>query len=718
MPAEKPQTSRKKVRPKAKAGSKTESRKPAARAATHESNPMIVVGIGASAGGLEAFKLMLPGLPASANMAFVIVQHLDPKHRSMMASLLDRHTDMNVLEIVDGQTIESNNVYITPPGRDVKITGNVLELSEPSSAIGPKPSIDYFFTSLAESKGERAVGIVLSGTGSDGAHGIRAIRAGGGITMVQSEETARYNGMPRAAIKTGHVDLVIDPADMGKELQVAHKYPHLVPKVPPEAEAPKDLDRILRMIAGRTGANFSEYKLATINRRVGRRMALHKIRSLGEYVRFIEQVPQELDLLFKDILISVTGFFRDPEAFQALKRALPHILKNKQKGDDIRIWVPGCASGEEAYSIAMLLYEQLGQQVNQYNIQIFGTDLDQDAIMQARKGIYATATVVDVDKQLLNKFFTHADDNVQVVKSIREMIVFAKQDLTQDPPFSHLDLISCRNLLIYFHSILQKKIVPMFHYILNPEGVLFLGKSESIGQFADLFTPVVKKWKLFQRRGVLRAPAMDFGIGKHPRYTVKGFVNTPPKHKEVPIKQIFAESVIHAMGNCAVMIDDRQEIVFVQGDVGQYLSLPQGEIGLSILNMARPELRLDLRALIHKATRENRFVRSNKLRVKSYDQSRQIILHAGPAPTRGDMGSLTLVMFEEVGPVAETEKERTSGKTDKDPRLMELEQELAAAREHLQTTVEELETTNEELQSLNEELQSSNEELQSSNEEL
>jgi len=689
-----------------------------AKTSAASSNDLIVVGIGASAGGLEAYKHVLPGLPTNANMAFVIVQHLDPKHRSMMASLLDRHTNMDVLEIVDGQFLEANNVYITPPGRNVKIVGKVLQLSKPSSAIGPKPSIDYFFTSLAESKADRAVGIVLSGTGSDGAHGIRAIKAGGGITIVQSEETARYNGMPRAAIETGHVDLVVDPANIGKELQVAIKYPNLVPKIPPEAEAPKDIDRILQMIAERTGADLTDYKLATINRRLGRRMALHKIRSLADYLHYIKQVPVELDLLFKDILISVTGFFRDREAFQALKRVLPQTLKTKNKGDDIRIWVPGCATGEEAYSIAMLLYWQLGKDVNQYNIQIFGSDLDQDAIMHARKGIYATATVVDVDEYLLDKFFTHADNTVQVVKSIREMIVFAKQDLTRDPPFSHLDLISCRNLLIYFNSSLQKKIVPMFHYILNPEGLLFLGKSESIGQFADLFVPLVKKWKIFQRRGTLRTPVVDFGLGRHLSYTGKGPAPITPKNKEISIKQIFAESVINAMGNCAVMIDDRQEIIFVQGEVAPYLTLAQGEVGLNILNMARPELRLDLRALIHKATRENQFVRSNKITFKYNGQPRKLILHAGPAGAQTESVNLTLVMFEEVAPLAETEQETLVGDTAGDPRMLELEQELAAAREHLQTTVEELETSNEELQSLNEELQSANEELQSSNEEL
>ncbi len=669
MPQEKTKIQRKTANSDSKgAGGKTKTQKTRKASTTPKttlsaSDDLIVVGIGSSAGGLEAYKDVLPGLPTNANMAFVIVQHLDPKHRSMMASLLDRHTKMDVLEIVDGQLLEANHVYITPPDRDVKIVGDVLRLSKPSSAIGPKPSIDYFFTSLAESKAERAVGIVLSGTGSDGAHGIRAIKAGGGITIVQSEETARYNGMPRSAIETGHVDLIVDPAKIGKELQVAIKYPNLVPKLPPEAEAPKDIDRILQMIAERTGADLTEYKLATINRRFGRRMALHKIRSLGDYLHYIKQVPEELDLLFKDILISVTGFFRDPEAFQALKRTMLHTLKSKQKGDDIRIWVPGCATGEEAYSIAMLLYEQLGKKVNHYNIQIFGTDLDQDAIIQARKGIYAMATVVDVEKNLLDKFFTRADNTVQVIKSIREMIVFAKQDLTQDPPFSHLDIISCRNLLIYFNSSLQKKIVPMFHYILNPEGLLFLGKSESIGQFADLFAPLVKKWKIFQRQGMLRTPVIDFGTGKHLRYAGKGSVKIPPKHKEVPIKQIFAESVINAMGNCAVMIDDRQEIIFVQGDVGPYLTLAQGEVGLSILNMARPELRLDLRALIHKAMRENQFVRSNKINFKHNGQPRHIILHAGPVQAHAKPANLTLVMFEEVAPVAESEKDTPVGET-------------------------------------------------------
>ena len=678
----------------------------------------IVVGIGASAGGLEALKNVLPGLPSEANMSFVIVQHLDPKHRSMLPSLLDRHTKMAVVEIKDKMEVTPNTVHITPAGREVKIEGNCLRLTEPRTEIGPKPSVDYFLTSLAESKGDRAVGIILSGTGSDGAHGIRAIKAGGGITIVQKEDTAKYNGMPHAAIETGHVDLVVAPEDIGKELQVALKYPNLVPKVLPEAQVPRDLNKILLMIAERTRVSFSEYKMATINRRVARRMALHKNATLNDYVNYMERFPDEIDLLFKDILISVTGFFRDPEAFNALKRILPHLVANKEPGDNIRIWVPGCATGEEAYTVAMLLHESLRESINQYNLQIFGTDLDQDAIVRARRGIYPAATVTDLDKQLLEKYFVHEDSTLQVKKAIREMIVFAKQDLTCDPPFSHLDLISCRNLLIYFNAALQKKIVPMFHYVLNPGGILLLGKSESIGQFADLFDPVVKKWKIYRRRDVIRAPMVQFGAGTRRRYTGAPMARQPLREKEVSVRQILADSVISATGSRAVLIDDRQEIVYVHGDVSPFLVLGPGKPGLNILNMAVPRLRLDLRSVIHKASRENRFVRSNHIRMEINGKTSTMIIEAGPASHPEGTPDLLLILFHESAVEVCASEADLAERQSLDPRIMELEQELAATREHLQTTVEELETTNEELQSANEELQSANEELQSSNEEL
>lgn len=686
-------------------------------AADTSNSRTIVVGIGASAGGLEALTKLIPGLPTNANMSFVIVQHLDPKHRSMLPSLLDRHTLMPVVEIADCMEITPNTLYITPAGREVKLDGNTLRLTEPLKEIRPKPSVDYFLTSLAESKGDRAVGIILSGTGSDGAHGIRAIKAGGGITIVQQEDTAKYNGMPHAALETGHVDLVIAPEDMGKELQVAVKYPNLVPKVVPE-EQPDDIRKILLMITERTHVNFSEYKQATINRRVARRMALHRTTTLNDYVKYMERFPEEIDLLYKDILISVTAFFRDPEAFNALKRSLPQLLAKKNPGDDIRIWIPGCATGEEAYTIAMLFYETLGEAINAYNLQIFGTDLDQDAIVRARRGVYPAATVADVEKGILDKYFTHEDSTIQVKKYIREMIVFARQDLTCDPPFSHLDLISCRNLLIYFNQPLQKKIVPMFHYILNPGGYLFLGKSESIGQFADLFDPVVKKWKLYRRRDILKTPVVQFGKGYRQRYLGQQVDKPPAGAKEVSVRQILAESVISALGSNAVLIDDRQEIVYIHGNVSNYLALPPGKPGLNILNMAVPSIRLDLRSVVHKATRENRFVSSNRIRFIVNGKSVHLVIEAGPAAIPEGMAFLYLVLFHETDLEAEDLEVASADKEDFDPRILELEHELVATREHLQTTIEELETTNEELQSANEELQSANEELQSSNEEL
>jgi len=524
--------------------------------------------------------------------------------------------------------------------------------------------------------------------------------------------------MPHAALETGHVDLIIAPEDIGKELQVAIKYPNLVPKVLPEAQRPDDIKKILRMITEKTQVNFSEYKQATINRRVARRMALHRTTTLGDYVQYMEQVPEEIDLLYKDILISVTAFFRDPDAFNALKRSLPQLLAQKNPGDDIRVWIPGCATGEEAYTVAILLYEILGEALNTYNLQIFGTDLDQDAIVRARKGVYPAATVAEVEKGILEKYFTHEDSTIQVKKFIREMIVFARQDLTCDPPFSHLDLITCRNLLIYFNQSLQKKVVPIFHYILNPGGFLFLGKSESIGQFADLFDPVVKKWKIYRRRDILRAPLVQFGTGYRQRYLDQSPDPSQTRGKEVSVRQILAESMISALSSNAVLIDDRQEIIYIHGNVSNYLALGPGKAGLNILNMAVPSIRLDLRSVIHKATRENKFVSSNRIRIAADGQPIHLVFEVGPATIPEGMSALSLVLFHETEIETGDQEETSPENQSFDPRILELEHELVATREHLQTTVEELETTNEELQSANEELQSSNEELEISNEEL
>lgn len=679
------------------------------------SQDLIVVGIGASAGGLEALRALLSHAPSNSLLAYVVAQHLDPKHRSMLSSLLGRTTELEVMEAEDKQSIQPNKVYIIPPGKDVTVSQGELYLSEPSMAVGPKPSIDFFMTSLAEDKGDKAVGIILSGTGSDGAHGMRAIKAEGGITIVQQQSTARYDGMPRAAIETGLIDLILPPERIIPELLDLLKYPPVVPEVPAEVAPPDSLQTVFQILLDKTDCDFSDYKLSTIQRRIERRMAVHKLAELDEYIRYLKRSPDEVKLLFKDILISVTSFFRDSEAFEALAKTIRKMIKNKKMGDSIRIWVPGCATGEESYSIALLLTDILGDRIKTFNIQIFGTDIDVDAIASARKAIYPEMVVQDMNTALRDRYFVRENNTFQVIQSVREMVVFARQDLTRDPPFSRLDLVSCRNVLIYFNTALQKRLVPIFHYVLSPGGHLFLGKSESVGQFDDLFVPVDRKWKIYARRETVRAPAVRFGP---PRAAMLSTGESRPRtvEKEIRIKDLMNQAIVDVFGYPAVIIDDRQEVVHVYGDVSPYLTLPTGDTDLNILNMARSEIRVDMRALIHKSTRENISVHSKVLHLTINGINRKVTLRVRPIAQNGTR--LTLVLFE--GEIVEPSDmppvDVEAG--DRDPRVAELEHELTATREHLHTTVEELETANEELQSLNEELQSSNEELQSSNEEL
>ncbi|EFK08661.1 CheR methyltransferase, SAM binding domain protein [delta proteobacterium NaphS2] len=676
-------------------------------------NPFIV-GIGASAGGLEAFQSLLPNLPTEAGFAYVIVQHLDPSHPTMLTSLLKRYTEMRVEEVSNGQKPEMNTISVTPPGRNVIMQDGRLSLVEPASATGPKPSIDLFFTSLAEDRHDKAVGIILSGTGSDGAHGIRSIKAEGGITIVQETETARYGGMPEAAIGTGHVDLILSPAKMGEELISILEYPQLLKAVSPADKKPDDVNKILQMIKDRQGADFSDYKKNTINRRIGRRMAVHKFTDIEDYVRYLEKTPEELALLVKDILISVTSFFRDAEAFKALGEILPEMIERKEDGDSIRLWVPGCSTGEEAYSIAILLAQILGERIKRFEVQIFGTDLDEEAIMKARKGIYPEATAVDVEPKILERFFLRKDNMVQVVEPIREMIVFAKHNLIDDPPFAHLDLISCRNMLIYFNQNLQNRVVSTFHYVLNPGGYLFLGKSESIAQFSDLFAPVSKKWRIFETKPALKNSPSFIKT----RTPILGAIyrKSAPK-PSLSAKETINEAILKFFSPASVLIDEQMQGLYFRGDTGSYFQPPEGGGSLDILQMAKNEIRLDLRTLVHRSRRDNEPTVGRPLKINVHGIERYIVIHVNPVNLADAQKGLMLVSFEELATYQTKERELPpAGKED--PRVYELEEELNETRERLQTTIEELETTNEELMSLNEELQSSNEELQSSNEEL
>ena len=679
----------------------------------------MVVGIGASAGGLEALRLILPNLPVNGRFSYVIVQHLDPKHPSMLASLLARYTSMEVEELREKQKPLPDMIYITPPDKEATIQNGIIRISKTISDIGPKPSIDHFFVSLADGQGDKAIGIILSGTGSDGAHGMRAIKAAGGFTIAQDQSTAKYNGMPNAAIDTGQVDIVLPPETIGPELlSIARYKPSVQETVPGIKQSGSALmHRIFRQLMDHMGVNFSGYKMNTIQRRIARRMAVTKNLDLQDYVDFLEKSPQEVELLYRDILISVTSFFRDKEAFAAMQKVAQAIVKKKTGTGNFRVWIAGCATGEEAYSIAILFMEALGGNASGYNFQIFATDLDSDAIIRARRAIYPESIVAKLDKGIMKRYFVQKDNTFQVSKSLREMVVFATQDITKDPPFSKLDLVVCRNLLIYFNPPLQKRILSMFHYSLNVNGYLFLGKSESVGQQDDLFSSVNNRWKIFQRRESLRTNLLDFGEPRMPKYRAPLLKETQ-KTGDALIKDTMNAALAEIYGHPGVVIDDRLEIIFVHGNVSAFLHLPPGIAGLNIIDMAINELMLELRASIHKSVRENKCIRGRSIRMTINDKPASVCVNVAPIILQGAGQSARVVLFE-TKPSADLPKQQSKPNTDEeDVRIRELEQELAANREHLNTTVEELETANEELQSTNEELTTVNEEYQVKSEEL
>ena len=467
-----------------------------------------IVGIGASAGGLAAFEAFFSGMPTDHNsgMAFVLVQHLAPDHKSILTDLVKRYTQMQVFEVEDGMAVQPNCTYIIPPNRDMAFLAGTLQLLEPAAPRGLRLPIDFFFRSLAQDQHERAICIVLSGTGSDGTLGLRAVKGEGGMVMAQNPESTEHDGMPRSAIATGLVDFVLPPAEMPAQLiaYVAHAFGRTPrPVSPPFPKAADALKKIFILLRAQTGHDFSQYKQNTVNRRVERRMAVHQIEQLGEYVRYLQRTPAEIEALFRDLLIGVTSFFRDREAFAALQeQVIPRLFVGKASGAAIRIWVPGCSTGEEAYSLAMLLQEQMEALKQSFKLQVFATDLDRQAIEQARAGVYPASIAADVSPERLTRFFSQEPDNgaYRIQKVLRDILVFSEQDVIKDPPFSRLDLISCRNLMIYMGGDLQKKLIPLFHYALNPGGVLFLGTSETVGEFADLFATLDRKSKLYQRK--------------------------------------------------------------------------------------------------------------------------------------------------------------------------------------------------------------------------
>ena len=669
-----------------------------------------IVGIGASAGGLEALSDLIGALPEDLGVPYIVVQHLSPTHRSMMVPLLARETSMLVKDAEDGETPLANVIYVTPANWNIVLKDGLMRLLVPGKTVMPKPSATALFNSLAEEKGEDAIGVILSGTGSDGAAGIAAIKAAGGFTFAQDPEAAKYSGMPQAAISTGCVEWVLSCKGIAEEITAIARAHGLINRTAKQENAPATMKGLLQMVYKSCKIDFSGYKEATLSRRVERRMAANRLNNLAAYFDFCSKNPDELNKLSKDILISVTAFFRDRNSFEGLRKTLAGIIAEKQPGDEIRIWVPACATGEEAYSIGILLSDLLGGRMNDYRIQIFATDIDMDAMAVARKGIYTDSSLAEVSADTITRYFSKKADHYEIARTIRDMVVFARQDLVLDPPFLRLDLVSCRNLLIYFQPLLQTRVLSIFHFALRPSAYLFLGKSESIVHQENLFAPVSKEARIFQRVAskdqVIPIPlysSQDAGVK-----TPITIAERAPRKQESKLQKALSE----IFAPPSVLINKNLDVIEVHGDMQNYLHFPSGKLEMNLAQLLRREWRTEVQTLVHHAELKHATAIGRIRPVKNRaGHSVQIEVH--PVLSRDDQ-KLFLISF-----ISLTTQTGDAHVADQ-PQVnnSELEDELIATREHLQTVIEELETSNEELQALNEEMQAANEELQSSNEEL
>lgn len=691
-------------------------------------NRFPVVGVGASAGGLEAFEQFFTNMPPDSGMAFVLVQHLDPTHKSILTDLVKRYTRMTVVSVEDGMTIAPNWVYIIPPDRDMALLNGRLHLMQPGAPRGQRHPIDFFFRSLSQDRRDRAICIILSGTGSDGTLGLREIKGEGGMAMVQAPESAKYDGMPRSAIATGVVDFTLPPENMPKQLIAYAQRAFLTDKKflsPAMAEASDNIEKILVLLRAQTGHDFSYYKPTTVTRRIERRMAVNQIETIDDYVRLIREKPSEADTLFRELLIGVTNFFRDAEAFKALsEKVIKPLIDAKARAVPIRVWVPGCSTGEEAYTIAILFKQWLDDTKQERKIQIFATDIDSNAIEAARPGVYPESIAADIPPQTLRRYFRRHGSTYEADRSIRDMLVFAVQSVIKDPPFSKIDLISCRNLLIYMKPELQKRVIPLFHYALGEGGYLFLGTSETIGEHSDLFGDVDRKWKVFKRKGGDRLRYR--GIDQH----VQAFLTSRESmamqahdnaraEKRISLRELTEKKLLKEYAPTCIIINEKYEILYTHGNTAPFLEVAPGEASWTILKMARTGLHLELTNAVRKAVERKKRVHAEGLRISTDTGLRLVDLTVEPITEPASMQGLVAIIIEEqkaLSPGNETDVSIEHSPENK--RLAELERELQTTKEYLQATIEQLETSNEELTSTNEEMQSSNEELQSTNQEL
>ena len=708
-----------------------------------------IAAIGASAGGIEAFAELVRHLPTDTGMAFILIQHLDPTHHSILSELVAKETAMPVMEVSDGLAVQPNHVYVIPPNASMTISGRALQIAPREESRGLHMSIDHFMRSLASEEGSGAIGVILSGSGSDGTLGVGEIQAQGGVTFAQEPESAKYGSMPRNAIAAGSVDYVLPPKGIARELARIARHPYAAGGTA-DGEEYSDGDEaklhtIFQLLRRNTGVDFTHYRKTTILRRIERRMMMHKIDQLNEYVKYVHLHPGEINSLYQDILINVTSFFRNPRVFEALKtEVFPTILSNRLTEAPIRVWTPGCSSGEETYSIAIALLEFLGDRSHQIPLQFFGTDVSESSIAKARKGIYPENIQGDVSAERLRRFFTKAESGYGITKSIRDVCIFAQHNLLSDPPFSQMDLICCRNVLIYLEPILQSRVASLFHYALRVGGFLALGTSEGLGSAAGLFATRNRSLKIFSKKVSAVRQVVTFSLNPYQERGEYGPARVPNKQPDttwdyLEAQKEFDRRLLSQYAPATVFINEDLEIIHSRGQINRYMKLAPGRASLSILKMAREGLLLDLRNAIAKAKKENSTVHRQNVQVKNgngrengkggaasrTESIRWVNIEVAPIRIGNLKELYFMILFQEATSkpgakpsrrtVARARERETKRET---ARTAELEQELAATKGYLQSVIETQEATNEELQSANEEILSSNEELQSTNEEL
>ena len=694
--------------------------------------PTTVVGIGASAGGLEAIEAFFKAMPVDSGMAFVVIQHLSPDYKSLMVELLSRKTDIPVHRAEDGMVVEPNHIYLIPPKKNLSIFHGKLLLEDQKQREGINLPVDIFLRSLAEDQGEHSVGVILSGTGSDGTRGVRAIKEWGGLVMVQDEASAKFDGMPRAAASTGVADFVLPPEEMPAQLVACLRHPYAT-RQDRQQQALTDetgLTRLFSLLRAKTKVDFTYYKPSTITRRIERRIAVTQVADLDSYVRYAEQTPAEISALYRELLIGVTSFFRDSEVMAKIQESVLPELFERCMDRELRFWVAGCSTGEEAYTLAILAREVMETLGLARDIKIFATDIDRDAVATAGSGVYPESIAADLSPALLAKYFYCRGDTYQVARTIREMVVFAQHNLVKDPPFTRIDLVSCRNLLIYLQTNLQQRALEMFSFSLRPGGVLLLGSSETVGEMEDCFEPVDRKARIYRSQGKTRARGVPTGVdsthkdlGLLPLAASGGFVRPPRtgsrEHERLVTRLL--DTLAASYVPLAVVVNEHLEILHTLGDPSGIFTLPSGRAVYDISKMVNRELAIPLATGIQKVFRTGEELVYTNVRLHEANATRTLRLRLRLLPGRKNDETLAVVFFEHVEET-HTPPEDASAEYDLNEetgqRLQDLEQELQFTRENLQATIEELETSNEELQATNEELLASNEELQSTNEEL